>query len=160
VRFNRPRATFNLLLVSLTFACSTPRPDAPLSGNGGPAGPTELNGSGGPTGATVASQPGAAPQPGLPTAAPLPPQPAQASHSCPTFDERSSAATGDYTAWAGCSCTPDAQRRRDRKHCGMFPCAEQGCYVQPCKADSDCAIGLCANYLGRPRGYCVTDDPK
>ncbi len=146
--------------MSLTFACSTPRPDAPLSGNGGPAGPTELNGSGGPTGATVASQPGAAPQPGLPTAAPLPPQPAQASHSCPTFDERSSAATGDYTAWAGCSCTPDAQRRRDRKHCGMFPCAEQGCYVQPCKADSDCAIGLCANYLGRPRGYCVTDDPK
>ena len=149
MRFDQLRATFSLLLVSL-LGCGTqaPQPDAP-----------PINA---PLSAAQPQNGGTLPAQHPTTAAPLPSTPPQArgARSCSTFDERSSAATGDWTPWSGCSCTPDAQRLRDREHCGMFPCAEQGCYVQPCKADSDCAIGICANFMGRPRGYCVTDDPK
>ncbi len=143
MRFNLPRARWAFLLLPLGCGAGErqqPSAAQPLSG------PT---------------QPGLPAQPPT-TAAPLAssPQQARGARSCSTFDERSSAATGDWTPWSGCSCTPVAQRLRDREHCGMFPCAEQGCYVQPCKADTDCALGICANFMGRPRGYCVTDDPK
>lgn len=67
----------------------------------------------------------------------------------------------DWSKWAGCECVQPAEgRARDRQHCGLFPCAADGCYVKACVADTDCALGLCSAHASRPHGYCVTDDPK
>lgn len=89
---------------------------------------------------------------------PAEPAPLRGSRSCDPFV--SSEAQGDWSRWAGCECVQPTGRARDRQHCGLFPCAADGCYVKACVADTDCALGLCSAHTARPHGYCVTDDPK
>lgn len=63
-----------------------------------------------------------------------------------------------FTTRHGCACTTTPKAPVDA--CGTFPCTPGGCYVATCAVDSDCAHGLCSHYASRPRGYCVSSDPK
>lgn len=61
-----------------------------------------------------------------------------------------------------CACVPDypldGTTFAQSDACGPFPCTANGCYVQPCTKDSDCAHGFCASHTGWPDDWCVVSD--
>lgn len=62
-----------------------------------------------------------------------------------------------------CACRPEYWTEgvmyASSRECGPFPCTPNGCHVQPCESDSDCAAGLCSSHASGPNGWCVTSDP-
>jgi hypothetical protein len=84
-----------------------------------------------------------------------PPQPGR---TCEPFAD-----DGDWSKWQGCACRPTYFRSESMyassDECGPFPCTPNGCYVQQCAADSDCAAGFCSAHASGPNDWCVTDDP-
>jgi hypothetical protein len=68
-----------------------------------------------------------------------------------------------FARYDGCTCRPSYWTTdvmyAHSVECGPFPCTPNGCYVQKCGADSDCAAGFCSSHASWPNGWCVTSDP-